>query len=912
MASIQELNRIIDLHDLASRLGLKRPGGDTGNYCSPHHPDKSPSLSVFKEGKAWKDFSVDGAAGDAVSFVRYVEDLPDVPTAMRRLHEIYGIPNDRRESAPRPERTKADFIADRCMIDPSPALAYLQGRGVKEAAIKLAISRKTVGWTNWVSDKKPSGEVGHAGPGVAFIVRDAMTRAVAVDVRYVDPALNGGVKTQTQGEKDGVFWTACPLKLKNARTVYVVESAINALCIDSCEFPFTAAIAIRGTGNATNIDWSLFIGKQMLLALDADQPNEKGKRPGAEAAWAIYDLLVGLNIAAQMIEQKEWYANDLNDVADIAKEMPGELAARLRDIEQWAIPGLPGKDGPGGRNRVYLPLHDFSVYWRFRVKQDFTSYVTKVESTDEGKEQPQFEDVAGFRVAAISRVSIAGPTAMMTGEQDLQPEVVFAVGVQTPRHGAKLIRRVFDDDKLHNTDQWKRFGPVFNQARLLRLINIMERSAECGARDAINFVGLAYKNGKPTVNEGPDCYFRDPEKQCPYHNLVFPAGTIDDARTVINAYQATFKGNRALMSLVWGLGAHLKAFIGFWPHLVMQAEKGSGKSTLVKRLERTIGMTMFSGQSLMTEFRQLCSVSYTSHPVGWEELSARKQDVIDKAVALLQEAYNYTPTRRNSDMLPYLICAPVLLAGEDVPVRSLLGKLVQTDLSKRMGPLMPENLPRFPVRQWLQFLCELTREQLLERLTKWERWCGAKSRATGADNAPAKDPDDPGAGRVMKNYAAMGLAWSLLSEFAGIDAEQGGFLKDLREEMNGFIARTTGDRQPWVWILETLTSEIESHRFEHPYLFDNVEGEDCILLRPQHVIDHIATESRLRQMWDGLPVKSGRVFAHQLAQAGLVVKDELDKRINSKRHAHLTALSLERMRAFGLYLSTPDAGYSTQ
>ena len=43
-----------------------------------------------------------------------------------------------------------------------------------------------------------------------------------------------------------------------------------------------------------------------------------------------------------------------------------------------------------------------------------------------------------------------------------------------------------------------------------------------------------------------------------------------------------------------------------------------------------------------TEYRLLTSISHTSHPVGWEELSARRQDVIDKAVAMLQENYQYT------------------------------------------------------------------------------------------------------------------------------------------------------------------------------------------------------------------------------------------------------------------------------
>ncbi|MBJ6881731.1 hypothetical protein, partial [Vibrio cholerae] len=79
---------------------------------------------------------------------------------------------------------------------------------------------------------------------------------------------------------------------------------------------------------------------------------------------------------------------------------------------------------------------------------------------------------------------------------------------------------------------------------------------------------------------------------------------------------------------------------------MLNAGKGAGKSTLVKSLERTLAFTMFSGQSLKTEFRLLTSISHTSHPVGWEELSAQGQGVIDKAVAMLQESYQYTITRR--------------------------------------------------------------------------------------------------------------------------------------------------------------------------------------------------------------------------------------------------------------------------
>ena len=47
-----------------------------------------------------------------------------------------------------------------------------------------------------------------------------------------------------------------------------------------------------------------------------------------------------------------------------------------------------------------------------------------------------------------------------------------------------------------------------------------------------------------------------------------------------------------------------------------------------------------------------------------------------------------------------VLCAPVLLAGEDVPVNSLIGKIVRASIThERKGPELPLDLPRFPVRQ---------------------------------------------------------------------------------------------------------------------------------------------------------------------------------------------------------------------
>lgn len=895
------LKDAIDLDDLAQRLGLQRPQ-KSGNYKSPHHADSNPSLSVYRRAgrQGWKDFSND-KGGDAVDLLCYVEGIDSKWEAAKRLSEMYGVPWDPpRDDQPAQQQSQEEWLAKQCMVRPELAIPYLEGRGIPQEVLQRAIQRRTLGYSDWSSTKHAVGVVGHGGPAVAFICRDLFNnQALAVDKRFIDPDLNGGVKTQTHGQKDGLGWCLDRATLAKAETVYLVESAVNALCIEACGLRRSAAFAIRGTGNATNIDWRFMIGKRAVIAFDADAPDDHGRRPGAEAAWAVYDELVALNVAAQMVDTASWYDDNCNDVADIAKEFGlEELRVRLERLEPWAVAGLPGKDAPGGKSRVFLPAHDFAVYWRYRVKPDFTSYVAKVEEDEDGgAEKLKVDDVAAFRIASLSRVSIASATSTMSGEADAMPRTVFAVSVQVARHGHHLLRRVLDDERLHNVEQWKKIGPIFHQQRFSRLVNILERTADLGARDAVNFVGLAWRDGRPVVNEGPDCYFTEPDKQCPYHNLTFPSGRIEDARTVIEAYQSTFRDNAASQVLAWALGGHLKAFLGFWPHMVMQANKGSGKSTLIKRIERTIGFTMFSGQSLQTEFRLVTSTSYTSHPVGWEELSARRQDIIDRAVGILQESYQHTVTRRGSDMTEFLLCAPVLLAGEDVPVRSLTGKVVRADLSHRKGPQMPESLPRFPVREWLLFLAGLNRRQVGEALEEAEAWLRMACRA------PA---DDTGAQRMVRNYAAVLAGWRLLCEFAGISRNTGEFPSDLRAEMNAHIKQTAPDREPFVWILELLVGEIEARQYELPYKIEAIDGQACLIIRPNHVMDHVAKSPRLREHWNNLPVKSGRVFARQLADSGMVLKDDLDKIIAGRRHARMWALSLEKMAELGIHLSVPE------
>lgn len=901
---LADIKARIDLHDLAQRLGLERPD-PSGNYRSPHHDDKSPSLSIYTTQSGehrWKDFSA-GDGGDCFDLVGYVEGC-DSAAAISRLREIYAIPREPREQQPRQQLSTIEYIAAQCLRDPHRASEYLQGRGIDEHTIKTAIERKSLGFSDWVSAKKEPGQLGYGGDAVATICRNIITGDVlGVDYRYLDPTLNGDLKTKSQGEKTGVVWTSCRHRLRRAHTVVVVESAINALSVEAIAqqtgtLKGWAALAIRGTENH-GIDWTPLRGQRVVICMDNDPAQKsgpkKGLRPGLSAAWRVVNQLTALNIPAMLVDHQDW--DDINDINDYL-QAKGATAARtaLENLEPWLIPGMPGSDF-AGKPRLFLPAHDYAVYWKYRVKPDFTTMVKEVDHGD-GEKTKHHEDICGFRLAALSRINIASAQATMTGEPDTQPHIAFAASVQIPRHGNTLLRRVLTDDSLHNLSNWTKFGPVFRPQQFSRMLAIWERGTDLGARNAANFVGLCYREGKPALNEGPDSYFAEPEKQCPYHNLQFPTGAISNAAKVISAYQNTFRENAAALLLVWALGGHLKPFLGFWPHMVLQADKGAGKSTIIKRLERTIGFTMFSGQSLGTEYRLITSVSHTSHPVGWEELSARRQDVIDKAVALLQETYQFTVTRRGAEMTEYLLCAPVLLAGEDVPVDSLLGKVVRTQLSGKRGDLMAHNLPRFPVREWLQWLAGLDVDRVRDTYNTARQKLMQRTAASA---------DDDGATRMVGNYAALATAWRLLCEFSGLAIEHGGLPDDLLTEMNSHVIESRASREPWVWILEIILGEIDRGAYNAPYKFEAADnGDTWLILRATHCMQHLSQNNALRNKYDAMPVKSARVFHRQLQRAGVVASDSVERTINRNRVAHLQAISLDRLREYGLSVSVPE------
>src|SRR3546814_19660110 len=95
--------------------------------------------------------------------------------------------------------------------------------------------------------------------------------------------LNGGVKTQTQGPKDGAPWLPLQWRvMQSAKTMYIVESPINALSIEACGMTWTHALAVRGLTIET-IDWWFLYGMQCVRSEEGRVGKEgvsKGRHGG--------------------------------------------------------------------------------------------------------------------------------------------------------------------------------------------------------------------------------------------------------------------------------------------------------------------------------------------------------------------------------------------------------------------------------------------------------------------------------------------------------------------------------------------------------------------------------------------------------------------------------------------------------
>ena len=153
---------------------------------------------------------------------------------------------------------------------------------------------------------------------------------------------------------------------------------------------------------------------------------------------------------------------------------------------------------------------------------------------------------------------------------------------------------------------------------------------------------------------------------------------------------------------------------------------------------------------------------------------------------------------------------------------------------------------------------------------------------------------------MITNYAAVMTAGGLLFDWAGCPHLVGDFFDHLAREMNQHMAATSHDREPWVWILEHVFSDIDSGQFEYPFAVRDHDGVDALIIKPKHVIQHLQTTSRYRQIWDAMPIKSTSVFKRQLQRAGVLLSESKELTLGNRRHQRMAALSIDQLDRWGL------------
>jgi DNA primase len=134
-----------DVEEIKSRLTIERvgsvvfPGWTAGKSCkSPFRQDRTPSFSVFDNGRAWKDHAAN-EGGDVVSFYMKATGL-DFTAALDRLSVMAGVYPD--APARKPEPKKELILPNDLHEGTAEELATVAKlRGINPEACQLAADR---------------------------------------------------------------------------------------------------------------------------------------------------------------------------------------------------------------------------------------------------------------------------------------------------------------------------------------------------------------------------------------------------------------------------------------------------------------------------------------------------------------------------------------------------------------------------------------------------------------------------------------------------------------------------------------------------------------------------------------------------------------------------------------------------
>ncbi|OSM06758.1 toprim domain-containing protein [Magnetofaba australis] len=663
-----QLRERVDLHDLCHKLGIQK--GKSGNYRAPWRDDKKASLSIFGEGRKWKDHADGDKGGSCIDLVMHARSVA-MPEAMSLLHDLYGFARDlpQTPAQTQPESTE-QYVWRQAKSSPklSEAKTYLIERRKLPKEWVERWAGKAFGYSDW----SPSGEgknPAEYGPAIVFPVHDAHGQAVGVNQRYL--ADDHPIKMRMLGGASGGFYRPDAATLRKP-VLTLVESPIDALTLTAAGCPAIAFLSASMIGSLP-LSWLNDTQRLMILADDDDA--------GRKAANGLYHRALSQGITVQMAGWASAWAvarKDPNDALQAGESLEAiKEAARSADRALFpaGAPFVPA--GEFGRSKGYLCDLD-SMHFQKSVR---------IDGDDHTIEEP----MAGFRVYRIDPITIHDPETALASVA-YGHAATRSVVTYRRAESDYMQQAVIDAKDMGDPRKWRTLGHVHNSKQLALAMQTLSRDRN-NQQESVDVIGLVRVGERIRVNDGESA-FLDAER-CLYHRWRAPSGPIADAAMTVRQMRSLLKGDLGLFLLAWHLGAFLKAFIGFWPHLAISAHAGSGKTTIVEIMRSLTGAISVEPSELSTGYRAMKSLSNHALPIYFDEISRAKPQPLSNFLDLLNVAYRQERRNHGSASTAFLLAGSACMIGQDNPTddAALASKVIQFDIDGAKGGAIRPQAP---------------------------------------------------------------------------------------------------------------------------------------------------------------------------------------------------------------------------
>ena len=293
-------------------------GGRERRFCCPFCGDGKPkdsahrSLSLNTQSGAWvcQRCKACGKLDD------FWEERPKTNRrdfARQQLQRATALPPKFQPVAPDDE---TQFRADQLMAQLQSARSlrgtageeYLLGRGV---SVEVAEAAGVQFCPDWMKSEKWRGYA-----AVVFPIHNRAGNLVAAQGREI----GGAGKLSIGPKSQGVFATA---GARDAKRLVIVEAPIDALSLAVAGCP---AIALCGTSGPAWLPKFCY-RRRVLLAFDADELNDKGRRPGDDAAAILTPKLESLGATVTRLRSEN--GKDWNEILEVhgSDEIKRQIAA---------------------------------------------------------------------------------------------------------------------------------------------------------------------------------------------------------------------------------------------------------------------------------------------------------------------------------------------------------------------------------------------------------------------------------------------------------------------------------------------------------------------------------------------------------------------------------------------------------